>query len=109
VVIELATCVAPRVMPGRFKPSALTPAGTTGWVVRSATLNGVEVIDTGFDVRPGESVAGLALLYTDARASSAARCRIRPALRRTISSCFSDEQGAVALDGASHSTSAAGH
>jgi len=53
------------VMPGRFKPSALTPTGTTGWVVRSAMLNGVDVMDSGFDVRPGESVAGLTLVYTD--------------------------------------------
>jgi hypothetical protein len=53
------------VMPGRFKPSALTPTGTTGWVVRSAMFKGVDVMDTGFDVHPGESIAGLTLIYTD--------------------------------------------
>jgi protocatechuate 3,4-dioxygenase beta subunit len=57
--------VAHGLMPGRYVPRALLPAGAQGWITRSAMLAGTDVMDTGFEVGPGESVRGLTLTFTD--------------------------------------------
>jgi hypothetical protein len=53
------------VMPGRYNLRVVLPAGTSGWLVRSALLGGRDILDEGLDVRPGENVSGVSVTYTD--------------------------------------------
>jgi hypothetical protein len=39
---------------------------TAAWTVRSATLGERDVLDTPFDVRPGDAISGLTITLTDA-------------------------------------------
>src|SRR5262249_49966360 len=57
------------VTPGRYlinasSPSAVVVQGTT-WQAKSATVNGVDGIDTPFDVKPGQNVSNVLLTFTD--------------------------------------------
>jgi hypothetical protein len=57
------------VTPGRYlinasSPSAVVVPGTT-WQAKSATVSGVDGIDTPFDVKPGQNVSNVLLTFTD--------------------------------------------
>ena len=52
------------VPPGKYRLSAFAP-NAPKWSLRSAILNGRDVIDETFEVVPGENVSGLAVTYTD--------------------------------------------
>ena len=54
--------------PGRYVISASVPGVQTAgaaWLMKSATVNGVEAADVGFDVRPNESVNDIVLTFID--------------------------------------------
>ena len=66
VLNEDGTFSATGIMPGAFRVAASLPAAQSrGWIVRGAMLDNRDVMDTGFEVRPGEDVNGLTLTYTD--------------------------------------------
>jgi hypothetical protein len=57
-----------KVRPGRVRFSVGSPShggGGSGFVQRAMRLNGVDVIDTGVDIRPNEDVAGLEIEMTN--------------------------------------------
>jgi hypothetical protein len=53
------------VMPGRYTARALLPAGSTGWVLKSAVANGRDTADEGLDVRAGEEGPSVTITLTD--------------------------------------------
>ena len=59
------TCTFTGVMPGRYAVRALPPAGATGWLQKSVAVAGREVTDEIVEVRAGESVAGVSVVFTD--------------------------------------------
>jgi protocatechuate 3,4-dioxygenase beta subunit len=62
------TFAIPAVMPGRYRVATamrLSPGSFTGWILRSAMVQGTDAIDLPFDVRPNEDVSGIAVTFTD--------------------------------------------
>jgi hypothetical protein len=56
------------VAPGQYYFTANLIGGTAArpaWTVKSATVNGRDVLDTPFDVRPGEDIGNLVVAFTD--------------------------------------------
>ena len=53
------------VAPGEFKLSSSAPSSPTGWVLRSAVVDGVDSLDVPFEVKPGRSVEGAVVTFTD--------------------------------------------
>ena len=57
------------VMPGRYTVRALPPTGATGWLQRAVSVGGRETADEVVDVRAGESVTGVSIVFTDRSAT----------------------------------------
>ena len=53
------------VMPGRYSVRALLPAGATGWIQRSVLAGGREAADDVLEVRAGENVTGVSIVFSD--------------------------------------------
>jgi hypothetical protein len=53
------------VMPGRYSVRALLPAGAIGWIQRSVLAGGREAADDVLEVRAGESVTGVSIVFSD--------------------------------------------
>jgi hypothetical protein len=51
--------------PGKYKLTATPPTAPAGWMVRSATVNGVDALDVPFDVRPNQPIDGVVVTFTD--------------------------------------------
>ena len=54
--------------PGRYLISASVPGGQPGgatWLMKSAQVGGAEAADSGFEVRPNQSVTDIVLTFTD--------------------------------------------
>lgn len=51
--------------PGQYKLTASAPASPAGWALRSAMLNGVDVLDMPFAVTAGQNIDNVVLTYTD--------------------------------------------
>jgi hypothetical protein len=59
------TFLVPGVAPGSYQVSALPPEVTKTWTLRSAILNGRDLIDYGVDVRPGSDFSNVVLTFSD--------------------------------------------
>jgi protocatechuate 3,4-dioxygenase beta subunit len=61
------------VVPGFYALSATLPVAAAGWSVKSAVLNGRDLADVLFDVKPGDDVTGLVVTFTDRAAAISGR------------------------------------
>ncbi len=58
------------VTPGSYRMTATipgVPGAANNWMIKSATLNGTNVLDFPFDVQPGTDVSGFVITFTDRR------------------------------------------
>jgi len=60
------------VVPGIYALTAALPA-PAGWSLKSALLNGRDLADVPFDVKPGDDVTGLVVTFTDRAAAISGR------------------------------------
>jgi hypothetical protein len=51
--------------PGRYKLTATAPAAPTGWMLRSAIVNGVDALDVPLDLKPNQPIDGMIVTFTD--------------------------------------------
>jgi hypothetical protein len=51
--------------PGNYKLSATTPAAPAGWGLRSVMMDGVDVLDIPFTVRPGQNIENVVVTFVD--------------------------------------------
>ena len=62
---EDGTFAVTGVMPGRYVLRVLPPTGSTGWLVGSAMLKDTDLADHLLEVRPNESISGIAITLID--------------------------------------------
>jgi hypothetical protein len=53
------------VVPGLYALTAALPVVPAGWSLKSAVLDGRDLADVPFDVKPGDDVTGLVVTFTD--------------------------------------------
>ena len=51
--------------PGTYRLTATPPAAAAGWALRSAIVSGVDTLDVPFEIKPGQSIDGAVLTFTD--------------------------------------------
>ncbi len=56
----------PGVVPGLYRVELAAGANATGWLLKSATLDGKDVADKPFEVKPGETAREITVTLTDA-------------------------------------------
>jgi uncharacterized protein (DUF2141 family) len=61
------------VVPGIYALNAALPGVAAGWTLKSAVLNGRDLADVPFDVKPGDDVTGLVVTFTDRGAAISGR------------------------------------
>lgn len=61
------------VVPGYYALAAVLPVVPAGWSLKSAILNGRDLADVPFDVKPGDDVTGLVVTFTDRGAGISGR------------------------------------